>query len=120
MATKPVVKVWGLKTCGTTRKALKFLDSRNIPYQFIDVRESPPPKTHVKKAATRISEPKKLLNTSGGAYREGGWKDKAPKMTKAEIIQAVTTEPMLMKRPLVVSAKGATIGFDQDALDSIL
>ncbi len=120
MATKPTVKVWGLKTCGTTRKALKFLDSKNIPYQFIDVRESPPPKTQVKKAATRVSEPKKLFNTSGGAYREGGWKEKAPKMTKREIVEAVTSDPMLMKRPLVVSPKGATIGFNEDALNGIL
>ena len=36
-----MLKIYGIKNCDSVRKALKFLKSHAIPYEFIDFRETP-------------------------------------------------------------------------------
>lgn len=52
----------------------------------------------------------KLFNSSGVRYRELGLKDKKKSMTDDEIYELLSTDGMLVKRPILLTDKKAFIG----------
>ena len=52
----------------------------------------------------------KLFNSSGARYRELGLKDKKKSMTDDEIYELLSTDGMLVKRPILLTDKKAFIG----------
>lgn len=120
MAVTAAIEVWGIPSCGTTRKAVKFLEGEGITVDYRNVRETAVPKTLIREMLKVVDSPRKVFNTSGGSYKEGGWKDKVAGMTKDDIVNALVADPMLIKRPVVRSPKGMVVGFDENALRRIL
>ncbi len=114
------IEVWGLPTCGTTRKAAKFLESKGIPFEYMNLRETSVPETLIADILNVVDHVRKAFNTSGGAYKAGGWKDKIETLKKEAIVEALTADPMLIKRPVVRTPKGVVVGFDEEAMNSIL
>ena len=57
---------------------------------------------------------RKWFNTSGLKYREFNLKDKLPTMTDKEKIKILSSDGMLIKRPILVSDKGILIGFKEE------
>jgi arsenate reductase len=62
---------------------------------------------------------KKFFNTSGKIYREMGVKDKIPQMTDEEIIELLSTDGMLVKRPLLIGDNEVLVGFNAAVWESI-
>lgn len=118
--TGATVEVWGLKTCGTTRKAMKFLESNKVAYVFRDVRETSPPKTLIRQALGNVDRYRKAFNTSGAAYKDGNWKEKVDGLNKEQALAALSADAMLVKRPVVRGPGGVTIGFDEDSIKKVI
>lgn len=110
------VEVWGIMQCGTTRKAMKFLEGKKVPFTFKNLREVAVPKTLLRDALRSVEHNRKIFNVSGASYRDGGWKDKVDTMTKEELISALVKDPMLIKRPIVRGSGGISVGFNEDAI----
>ncbi len=106
------MKFYWYSKCGTCRKAKKFFDDRKISYQEIDITETPPPKTVLKKAVSARGL-KKLFNTSGVQYRELNIKDKLPSMTEAQALDLLAGNGRLVKRPVCVDGDRITVGYDE-------
>ena len=104
--------------CGTCRKAKKFLDTKKISYDVIDITETPPPKSVLRKAI-RIRGVKKLFNTSGEQYRKLGIKDKLGTMTETQAIDLLAGKGRLVKRPIAVDGNRITVGFDENEFKDI-
>jgi arsenate reductase len=109
------VKVYQYSKCSTCRKALKWLDARGVGYDNIDIVTSPPNKAELKRALKAGIPLKKLFNTSGQSYRDGGWGDKLPKTTEAQAIDALVADGKLIKRPFILSGDQVLVGFDEAA-----
>ena len=112
-----MLDVYGLKQCGTTRKALRYLDTHGLPYRFRDVREDPPARSTLRRALSGSIPLRRFFNTSGKAYREGGFKDRVPIMNREEALDALDDDPMLLKRPLVVGPGVLLVGFREETYD---
>ena len=56
---------------------------------------------------------KKFFNTSGQLYRQMELKDKLPNMSEEEQLELLSTNGMLVKRPLIVGADFAMTGFKE-------
>jgi arsenate reductase len=110
---KQNMKFYGYNKCSTCRKAQKFLDGKKVTYQSIDITETPPPKTVLKKAL-KTRELKKLFNTSGVQYKELNIKDKLKGMTEAQALDLLASNGRLVKRPIAVDGDRVTVGFDED------
>ncbi|MDT8325595.1 MAG: Spx/MgsR family RNA polymerase-binding regulatory protein, partial [Bacteroidota bacterium] len=115
-SSRAAAEVWGIKSCGSTRKAMKLLDAKSIPYAFKDFKEEKPPKTLLRDALKGMDGYRKAFNTSGASYKDGNWKEKVDGMNKEQVIDAFTADPMLIKRPVVKGKKGVSIGYDEDAI----
>ena len=62
---------------------------------------------------------KRFFNTSGMLYREMQLKDKLPSMSENEMLKLLSTNGMLVKRPLVVTEDAVLVGFKEAEWDEI-
>jgi len=109
------VKVYQYSKCSTCRKALKWLDARGISYDSVDIVTSPPKKAELQRVLKSGVPLKKLFNTSGQSYRDGSWSEKLGKVTEAQALDALASDGKLIKRPLILTADGNLVGFDEAA-----
>ena len=63
---------------------------------------------------------KRFFNTSGMLYREMQLKDKLPEMSLEEKYELLSTDGMLVKRPILVTEKGITTGFKPEEWEKLL
>ena len=116
------MKFYRYKKCSTCVKALKYLEEKGVELDIIEIRESPPSLNELKIALkTAEGNIKALLNTSGMDYRQMGLKDKLPNMSDEEVLNLLTSNGNLVKRPLlVVNDHQALCGFKEDVYQTAL
>jgi arsenate reductase len=101
--------------CSTCQKAKKFLAENQIEVNERHIVEDPPQKAElVKWMETFQGEAKKFFNTSGLVYREMELKDKVKNMTPEEMADILSTNGMLVKRPLLILEAEILVGFKDD------
>ena len=106
-----MIKIYGIKTCGSVRKALKFFKDNNIEIQYIDLRTEAPNKEKINHWATQI-DIDILMNKKGTTYKKLGIKDLNP--TKEEKLIWLEKEPMLFKRPIIENKDKVYIAFNEE------
>ena len=100
--------------CSTCKKAKKYLDNNNINYEERNIKENNPSKDELNRWIKKYDiEIKKLFNTSGIKYRELNLKEKLPSMTYEEKIDILSSDGMLLKRPILITDKKIIIGFKE-------
>jgi arsenate reductase len=109
------LKVYQYAKCSTCRKALKWLDARGVSYEPVDIVTGPPKKSELLRALKSGVPLKKLFNTSGQSYRDGGWGEKLGKVTQAQAIEALAADGKLIKRPFILDGEKVLVGFDESA-----
>ena len=106
--------VYSYPKCSTCRKALAWLAQHEIEHRVVHIVDAPPSPKQLADVLKKSKLPlKSLFNTSGESYREGGFKDRLPKLKEAEALAALAADGKLIKRPLVVSDDSVLVGFDE-------
>jgi len=114
-------RVYHYPQCSTCKKAIKWLTEHDVPIELIDIVKHPPGKRELSEVLKASGIPlKKLFNTSGLSYREGGFGERLKTMTEAEAITALANDGKLIKRPLVLGKGVQLVGFDQTAYEKAL
>ncbi|MBQ6088387.1 MAG: arsenate reductase family protein [Firmicutes bacterium] len=109
------MKVLCYPKCGTCKKALKWLDDNGIKYEYRHIVEENPTKDELKNWYEKSGLPlKKFFNTSGLKYKELNLKDRIPQMTEEEIFDLLSTDGMLVKRPILISGDKVLVGFKEE------
>lgn len=100
--------------CTTCQKAKKWLDDHNVTYEPIHIVENNPTKEEIKSYLEISGLPlKRFFNTSGIMYKEMNLKDKLQNMSEEEQIELLSSNGMLVKRPLLVSKDTVLVGFKE-------
>ena len=103
------LKVYGIPTCGTCKKALDWLTANQIDYEFINTKEQPPTQSMVQAWVGTLGS-KPMRNTSGQSYRALG--SEKQDWTDAQWVEAFAQDAMLLRRPLFEKAGTAVlVGF---------
>lgn len=97
------MRLYGLKTCDTCRKALKALPEATL----VDVRAEGVPEDVLAAALEQFGAA--LVNTRSTTWR--GLDDEARSGEPLELLKA---HPSLMKRPLIVSGTDMYLGWAKD------
>ncbi len=109
------MKVLCYPKCGTCKKALKWLDDNGIRYDYRHIVEDNPTKDELKEWYEKSGLPlKKFFNTSGLKYKELNLKDRIPQMTEEEIFDLLSTDGMLVKRPILINGDKVLVGFKEE------
>lgn len=105
----------GYPRCSTSNKAEKYLKDNNIDYNFRNIAVNNPNVSEltiwIKKSKLPI---KRFFNTSGLVYKELNLKNKFKEMTEEEQIELLSTNGMLVKRPILVSDDIVLVGFKEE------
>jgi Spx/MgsR family transcriptional regulator len=104
-----MIKVYGLKTCDTCRKALKWLDSQGIAHSFHDVRADGVSHTDVARWAKAAGEDK-LLNRRGTTWR-GLYAAEQKAADGGSAVGLMLAYPALIKRPVFEAGTEVVVGF---------
>lgn len=116
-----VLKIYGLKQCSTTQKVKKYLEDQGLVFgEIINIREQPPQAEEIAWALKQVNgQYTKILNTSGGLYRELKLKDQLADMDELSFLDLLAEHGMLVKRPLIVGDHIATAGSKLPFLDEV-
>ncbi len=101
--------------CSTCQKAQKWLDGKGIAYELRLIREQHPTLEELKAWQACSGLPlKRFFNTSGLQYKALGLKDRLPKMSEEEQLALLSSDGMLVKRPLLVGEDFVLVGFREN------
>ena len=100
--------------CTTCQKAKKWLDDNKVEYNLRDIKIENPSIDELCNWHKLSGLPlKKFFNTSGILYKSMELKDKLPNMSEEEQLNLLSTDGMLVKRPLVIGRDFVLVGFKE-------
>lgn len=105
-----MLKIYGIKNCDSVRKAIKYLKSHEIAYEFIDFRETPVDEKTIA-SWLKDTDIKTLFNTRGTTYRTLKLKDLALSDEDKQLWLA--KENMLIKRPVIELDNKVIVGYNE-------
>jgi len=100
--------------CTTCKKARNWLDEHGVQYKIRDIKDENPSYDELKTWLVASGLPiKKFFNTSGLLYKSLNLKDKLPAMNEEECLKLLSTDGMLVKRPLLIGSSITLAGFKE-------
>lgn len=108
--------------CTTCKRAKKWLDEKDVEYTERHIVEDNPTAEELKTWHEKSGLPlKRFFNTSGMKYRELGLKDKLKDMSEEEQYALLSSDGMLVKRPIIVTDDGKVlVGFKEKEWEEAL
>lgn len=100
--------------CTTCQKARAWLDARGLAYDFRDIKAENPSEDELRTWHAMSGLPlRKLFNTSGLQYKALALKDKLASMSDDEQFALLSSDGMLVKRPILVGEDFVFFGFKE-------
>lgn len=114
--TAPVT-LHGIRNCDTVKKARAWLDARGIAYAFRDYKTAPVTLGELTSWSDQLGW-EALLNRAGTTFR------KLPEAERADLdadraLALMCAQPSMIKRPLLETASGLTLGFKQPLYEAV-
>lgn len=107
--------------CTTCKKALNYLKAKGVDFEDRHIVEQVPTKeeltTWIHKSGLEV---KKFFNTSGKLYKEMNLKDQVGSLSLEEAVDLLSSNGMLIKRPILVTEDTVLVGFKEEAYDQVL
>jgi arsenate reductase len=113
------VTIYHNPACGTSRNTLAMIRASGEEPEVIQYLKTPPSReTLVKLLGQMKMKPRELMRRRGTPYDELGLDD--PKWSDEELIDFMIAHPILIERPIVVTAKGAVLARPSEKVLEIL
>ena len=105
--------------CTTCQRAQKWLNDNNVKYELRDIKLNNPTFEELNDWYQKSGLPiKKFFNTSGLLYKSLDLKNKLPEMSEDEMLKLLSTDGMLVKRPLLIGDDFVLVGFKESEWDN--
>lgn len=105
--------------CGTSRRVLEALRANGIVPRIVEYLKTPPDAATLPTVLATMGIPARaLVRTKEATYPELGLAE--PQTTEAALIAAMASHPILIERPIVVTAKGTRLCRPAERLRDIL
>ena len=114
-----MVTVYGINNCDTVKKAISWLESRKIPYQFHNYKTEGISKSKLNEWSKMVGW-KPLLNIKSSTYRQmikEGLKEPSDKISVIKLLQDNTS---IIKRPIFQKDGMLIVGFNIPELEKLI
>lgn len=99
------------KSCSTCKNVIKMMNEKNFSYTYREISTENPSIDELKAWKEKSGlELKKFFNTSGLLYKEMELSKKIKTMTEEEMYSILSTNGMLVKRPILVLDNVVLVG----------
>lgn len=113
------VTIYHNPDCGTSRNVLAIIRESGIVPEVIEYLKSPPTRGRLVELIAAMNIPARaLLREKGTPYTALGLAN--PKLSDDELIDVMIADPILINRPIVVSAKGVRLCRPSEAVFDLL
>ncbi len=106
-----MITIYGIKTCNSVRKAVKFCKDNGLEYQFHDFRAEPLDDGKIKYFASKV-DIDLLFNNKGTKYKD--LKLKELNLDAQSKLEWLCKENMLLKRPVVEYGDKVMVAFNEE------
>lgn len=115
-------KYYEYKKCTTCRKGKKYLEDNGHVLEVIDMVEEPPSEYELKDIVSKADnyEIDDFFNKRGKVFKDLGLKEKLDTMSFDEKIKLLSSDGMLIKRPMLVTESAVILGFKEEEYDAVL
>ena len=101
--------------CTTCKRAKNWLDEHGIEYTDRNIKEENPAYDELKEWHKLSGQPlKKFFNTSGMFYRSMELKSKLDAMSEEDQLKLLSSDGMLVKRPIIIKDGKVIVGFKSE------
>ncbi|GGM05571.1 arsenate reductase (glutaredoxin) [Pseudomonas asuensis] len=105
--------------CSKSRSALELLQEKKLDLHVVRYLETPPTPTELKDILRKLNIPtRQLLRTGEEEYKALGLADEG--LSEERLIEAMTTHPKLIERPILIVGDKAVIGRPPEKVLEIL
>lgn len=113
------VTIYHNPRCSKSRQTLQLLQDRGIEPEVIEYLNSPPDADTLKEILNKLNlSPRELMRKGEAVYKERNLNDE--NLNDDELIAAMTEEPILIERPIVLAKDKAKIGRPPESVLDIL
>lgn len=113
------VTIYHNPRCSKSRQTLALLEARGVNPEIVLYLEQPPSANEMKAMLEKLGKsPRDIMRKGEAPYKDLNLGDAA--QADAALIQAMVDNPILIERPIVVSAAKAAIGRPPEAVLNIL
>ena len=113
------MKIYHNPRCSKSRKTLAMIEEAGVQAEVILYLEQPPTAVELGEILDSLGmEPADLMRKGEAVYAELGLADK--ELDRAETIEIMVTNPVLIERPIVVKAGQAVIGRPPENVQPLL
>jgi arsenate reductase len=113
------VDIYHNPRCSKSRATLALLEGRDIDVSVIEYLKEPPDDIELRQILDLLQIPaRNLLRIGETIYKDLGLDDMS--LSEDAIIEAIVQNPILMERPIVVTANAARIGRPPESVLEIL
>ena len=100
-------------------QAAELLVARGIQPKIVEYLKTPPSKTEIERILNLLKlDPRALMRCKEPAYKQARLDN--PKLTRAQLVEAMAEHPILLERPIVLAHGKAAIGRPPESVLDIL
>ncbi len=109
--------LYGIPNCDTVKKARRWLDARQIAYEFHDYKKEGADPARVA-AWIEAKGVATVLNRRGTTFRKLSDAEKGDAQDSHKAVALLVQHPSMIKRPIVEHDGGLLVGFKEDEWDA--
>ena len=95
--------------CSKSREALALLREHGVEPQVVEYLKQPPSAAQIDRLLTLLGmQPRQLMRRGEAVYKELGLDD--PDLSRAALIEAMASQPILIERPIAMRGERAVLG----------
>lgn len=106
-----MIKIYGIKNCDTIKKTLRWFESNNLEYQFIDYKKQPPEEPLARDFINTLGW-ETVINKRGTTWRKLDEETKNT-VTDETAVSLIMQQPSMIKRPIIEHDGTFLIGYDE-------
>ena len=107
------MKIYGIPNCDTVKKALTWLRTNHIDFEFHDFKKLGISESKLQEWSEE-SGWEALVNKRGTTWRKLDPQTQASVIDEQTAFAIMQEKPSMIKRPVIESPKGLLLGFDED------
>ena len=111
------MKIYGIPNCDTVKKAIKFLNNKDIEFEFINFKKNIPTKKEIMNWKKSFND--WPVNKKGRTYKQ--LSESFESSSNEQKIALIQENTSLIKRPIIEYSNGTVLfGFNEKELDQLL
>lgn len=112
------MKIFHNPRCRKSREGLHLLENSDEKFEIVDYLKNPPSEKELQEILKMLGfRPIQLVRKNEAIWKEN-YRNK--ELSDDDIIQAMTTHPKLIERPIVIKGKKAVLGRPPENIKSLL